>query len=100
MNLSLAQAIFWIAALACVVAQLALLRSSLATRAQPESDLVPASPRPVELAWSILPAVALSALLFFTWKRVAAADEHAHMDHAAVSAPAPDEAPTPHHSGT
>ncbi len=71
MNLSLAEAIFWIAALACVVAQLALLRSSISTTGQARSDLVPTSPRRTELAWSILPALALAALLFFTWKRIA-----------------------------
>ena len=70
MNLSLARAIFWIAALACVVAQVALLRSSFSAKAERRSELVPASPRAVELAWAILPAVALSVLLFVTWTRI------------------------------
>jgi len=70
MNLSLAEAIFWIAALACVPAQFALLRSSFGIREDSKSELVPASPRSVELAWAILPAVALCVLLFMTWRRV------------------------------
>jgi len=50
MNLSLAEAIFWIAALACGVAQLALLRSSLNTKGEQRSELVPVSRRSTELA--------------------------------------------------
>jgi hypothetical protein len=68
--LSLAEAIFWIAALACVAAQFALLRSSFRIREDSKSELVPASPRSVELAWAILPALALCVLLFMTWRRV------------------------------
>ena len=70
MNLSLAEAIFWIAALACVAAQIALLRSSFRMKNSSKSELVPASPRTVELAWAILPALALSVLLFATWRKV------------------------------
>jgi heme/copper-type cytochrome/quinol oxidase subunit 2 len=88
MNLSVAEAIFWIAALACVVAQIALLRSSISRKGERRSELVPASPRPVELAWTILPALALSVLLFATWRRIADREEHEHMDHAATSAAA------------
>ena len=69
-TLSLAEAIFWIAALACVVAQIALLRSSFRIKKDSRSELVPASPRAVELAWAILPALALSVLLVITWRRV------------------------------
>lgn len=81
MNLSLAEAIFWIAALACVAAQIALLRSSFKMKKDSKSELVPASPRPVELAWAILPALALSVLLFATWRKVAEREEHQQMDH-------------------
>ena len=94
MNLSLAEAIFWIAALACVAAQIALLRSSFKMKKGSKSELVPASPRPVELAWAILPALALSVLLFATWRKVAQREEHQQMDHSemghtARSAPSP-----------
>ena len=70
MNLSLAEAIFWIAALACIVAQFALLRSSFRIKKDSKSELVPGSPRPVELAWAILPALLLSALLVVTWQKI------------------------------
>jgi heme/copper-type cytochrome/quinol oxidase subunit 2 len=71
-NLSLAEAIFWIAAVACIAAQFALLRSSFSIRKDSKSDLVPASPRSVELAWAILPALVLFVLLVLTWRRVVA----------------------------
>jgi hypothetical protein len=70
MNLSLAEAIFLIAALACVVAQFALLRSSFMIKKDTKSDLVPGSPRAVEIAWAILPALVLSVLLVVTWRKV------------------------------
>jgi hypothetical protein len=85
MNPSLAEAIFWIAALACIVAQIALLRSNISTRGEKRSELVPASPRSSELAWSILPALVLAVLLFATWRKIAEPDEHQHMDHGAMS---------------
>ena len=70
MNLSLAEAIFWMAALACVVAQIALLRSSFNRKEEKKSELVPASPRAVELTWAILPALVLTVLLFATWQKI------------------------------
>jgi hypothetical protein len=70
MNLSLAEAIFWIAALACLTAQIALLRSGFSMETDKKSELVPASPRAVELMWSVLPAVILSLLLFATWRKI------------------------------
>jgi hypothetical protein len=70
-TLSPAEAIFWIAALACVVAQFALLRSSFMIKKDSKSELVPASPRAVELAWAILPALVLCVLLVATWRKVA-----------------------------
>ncbi len=82
MNLSLAEAIFWIAALACVAAQIALLRSSFNVKNEKRSELVPASPRSVELAWAILPALVLSVLLFATWRKVSEREDHMRMEHA------------------
>ena len=81
MNLSLAEAIFWIAALACVAAQIALLRSSFKINEEKKSELVPASPRAIELTWAVVPAVILVVLLFATWRKVAATEEHRGMDH-------------------
>ena len=70
LTLSLAEAIFWIAALACIAAQFALLRSSFRIKKESRSELVPASPRSVELAWAIVPALALSVILVMTWRKV------------------------------
>ena len=70
MNPSLAEAIFWIAALACTTAQIALLRSSLRIKQEQKSELVPASPRAVELTWAIVPALILVVLLFATWEKI------------------------------
>jgi heme/copper-type cytochrome/quinol oxidase subunit 2 len=70
MNLSLAEAIFWIAALACLTAQIALLRSGFSIETEKKSELVPDSPRAIELTWSVLPALILSVILFATWRKI------------------------------
>jgi heme/copper-type cytochrome/quinol oxidase subunit 2 len=70
MNQPLADAIFWIAALACVVAEIAILRSTYVARRVEKSNLVPASSRGGEIAWAIIPAIVLAALLGSTWQKV------------------------------
>ena len=82
MNQPLAETIFWIAAVACVIAELAILRSTFAARRANKSDLVPsASPRG-ELAWAIIPALALAVVLTATWGRIEARSAHQDtMDH-------------------
>lgn len=81
MNQPLAEAIFWIAAIACVIAEIAILRSTFAAQRANKSELVPkASPRG-ELAWAIIPAVALAVVLTATWQRIEARDTHMRMDH-------------------
>jgi heme/copper-type cytochrome/quinol oxidase subunit 2 len=99
MNQPLADAIFWIAAIACVIAQIAILRSTYVARSVEKSSLVPAARQSGEIAWAIIPALALSALLVFTWQRVqnrgAQHDtmppgmmmDHQHSDHTMPSAP-------------
>ena len=88
MNLSLAEAIFWIAALACIAAQFALLRSSFRIKNEQRSELVPGSPRPVELTWAFVPALALCVLLFATWRKIGERDEHRRMDHSTMGSTA------------
>ena len=82
LSLSLRAVIFWIAAIVCIVAQLAILRSTLrVSRAAPapRGDRDPAStmapeartPTPngrptVEIVWAVLPAIALLIVLAFT----------------------------------
>jgi quinol-cytochrome oxidoreductase complex cytochrome b subunit len=52
-----AQSIFWAAVLLCVAAHIAIVRSLLRA----------SSRRPSELAWAVLPAVVLAAVLVVTW---------------------------------
>ena len=85
MNQPLAETIFWIAAIACVIAQLAILRSTFAARGANKSDLVPSASRRSELAWAIIPALALGVLLTATWQRIEARDAHLRMDHSGMS---------------
>jgi hypothetical protein len=76
MNQPLAEIVFWIAAAACVIAELAILRSTFSARGANKSELVPsASPRG-ELAWAIIPALALGVVLTATWRRIEARDPH------------------------
>ena len=79
MNQPLAEAIFWIAAVACVVAEIAILRSTYAARRVEKSILVPSSSRGGEITWAILPAVMLAFLLAVTWRRVEAGQTHMKM---------------------
>ena len=95
MNQPLAETIFWIAAVACVIAELAILRSTFAARTAKKSDLVPsASPR-AELAWAIIPALALGVVLTATWQRIEAREahmgtvEHSGMQHSMPMSPRP-----------
>jgi heme/copper-type cytochrome/quinol oxidase subunit 2 len=67
-----ADAIFWIAMVCCVVAQIAILRSALA-RHRPPVDApatLPPLRRGLELVWALLPAVALAVVLLLTWRAV------------------------------
>jgi heme/copper-type cytochrome/quinol oxidase subunit 2 len=85
MNQPLAETIFWIAAVACVIAEIAILRSTFAARYANKSELVPASPRSSELAWAVIPALALSAVLFATWQKIEARATHMQMmDHSGM----------------
>lgn len=76
MSQPLAEIIFWIAALGCIVAELAILRSSFAETGAHSSALVPVSSRRTELAWTIVPAIGLAVLLAFTWNEMKAASTH------------------------
>jgi heme/copper-type cytochrome/quinol oxidase subunit 2 len=69
MPASLTDAIFWVAVACCGVAQLLLLRSVLAARgaARPAESLPPLR-RAVEVAWAVVPAVALALVLAMTWR--------------------------------
>jgi heme/copper-type cytochrome/quinol oxidase subunit 2 len=93
MNQPLAEAIFWIGALACVGAEIMILKSSFAASRSNKSELVPTASRGSELAWAILPAIVLSVLLLATWRKVEARAAHMQMNHSgmdpAMHMPAP-----------
>jgi heme/copper-type cytochrome/quinol oxidase subunit 2 len=101
MNQPLAETIFWIAAIACVIAEIAILRSTFAARHTKKSELVPAAPAAGELAWAVIPALALSAILVATHQRIEAREsqtdmmDHSRMQHS-MPMPAP-QSPAPSH---
>jgi heme/copper-type cytochrome/quinol oxidase subunit 2 len=70
MSANVADAVFWIAVVACVVAQAAITRSVFVAR-QPElpagARIAPAR-RSAELTWALLPALALAGVLALTWR--------------------------------
>lgn len=85
----LAEATFWVAAVACVVAQAAIVRSVLVARAPqlpPEARIV-LPRRGVELLWTLVPAIALLVVLALTWGALpSAADAPPTADGSAVGA--------------
>ena len=62
MSLNLADVFFWVGVASCAVAQAAIVRSTIRAR-----TVAPAR-RGTEIAWAVVPAFALAALLFFTWR--------------------------------
>jgi heme/copper-type cytochrome/quinol oxidase subunit 2 len=69
MSFSLADAIFWVAVACCVVAQLAIVHSVVISPARvPGSQPTTIGRRVAELAWAVIPGVALGFVLVFTWR--------------------------------
>ena len=69
---SLVDILFWIAVVCCVIAQVAIARSTLGARARSVVPR-PGVPRPrrsIEIAWTVLPAVGLALALFMTWRAI------------------------------
>lgn len=62
--------VFAVCAVACVVAHLAILRSVIRARVAVSDPGVPRPKLLVEVAWAILPAVALAFVLTATWARI------------------------------
>ena len=74
MSFSIADAIFWVAVACCVVAQLAIVHSVVISPARvPGSQPTSATRRIGELAWAIIPGIALAFVLVFTWRAMHAA---------------------------
>jgi len=74
MSFSLADAIFWVAVACCVVAQLAIVHSVVISPARvPDSQPTSTTRRVAEVAWAVIPGVALAFVLVFTWRAMHAA---------------------------
>ena len=73
MSFRFVDAIFWIAVGCCVIAQFAILYSVLRVSPARQSAVGAAtskSPpnRVIEIAWAVMPGVALAFVLFYTWQ--------------------------------
>jgi heme/copper-type cytochrome/quinol oxidase subunit 2 len=74
MSFSLADAIFWVAVACCVVAQLAIVHSVIISPARvPGSEPTSTTRRVGELAWAVIPGIALAFVLVLTWRAMHAA---------------------------
>jgi hypothetical protein len=65
-----AQIVFWTAAACCFLAQVALVQSAVRSPMAGSRDTaaVVMPRRSSEIAWSIVPAIALALVLAFTWR--------------------------------
>lgn len=67
----LAQTIFWVAVVLCVIAHRYILRSAFAAGAAVEhSHTLPPIRKAAEVVWVVLPAIALVFLLVATWRAI------------------------------
>jgi heme/copper-type cytochrome/quinol oxidase subunit 2 len=77
MRFSFADGLFWTSVACCALAQLFILRSVGGSRhvrtAEPTTHL-PRQRAGMELFWAVVPAVALTVLLLFTWRAVHVSD--------------------------
>ena len=67
MPLPLADAIFWVAAVCCAIAQWFILRGALAAHPAAGAPMS-AARRGLEVVWAVLPAVALALVLAATYR--------------------------------
>ena len=77
----MAETIFWIAALACAVAEIAILRSIIAQRRTQNVGPAHTGSPLSEVVWGVVPAIALVVLLVATWRQVEARADHMQMHH-------------------
>ena len=65
-----ADAIFWVAVACCLVAQVAIVRSSLVSPVQAPAAREGASSarRALEVCWALIPGIALAILFLATWR--------------------------------
>ena len=69
MPVSYAKLLFWVAAICCFVAHAAILRSVLRVSA-PADHSISTRRRLTEIAWAVVPAIALAAVLMTTWRGI------------------------------
>jgi heme/copper-type cytochrome/quinol oxidase subunit 2 len=68
---ALAEVLFWVTVAACIVAQVALVRSAFRTPPAPTPEHPMTAPtRASEIAWSVVPAIMLAVVLMFTWRAI------------------------------
>jgi heme/copper-type cytochrome/quinol oxidase subunit 2 len=87
MSFSFADAIFWIAAVCCAVAQTAILHSAIVSPARAASTAEPttAARRAGEIAWAVIPGIALALVMVWTWHAMHSV-QPMHLMHAASGA--------------
>ncbi len=69
MRFLLGDAIFWVAAACCLVAQAAILRSTLIPHEPgPGSERVPRPRSAAEVGWVVVPTLALIGVFALTWQ--------------------------------
>jgi hypothetical protein len=78
LDAAVGEAVFWIALLSCVAAEIAILRAVFRVRAnadappRPGRAPLPRLRRGVEILWALLPAIALALVLLMTWRAMRA----------------------------
>ena len=81
-----ADAIFWVAVACCLVAQVAIVRSSLVSPVQAPAAREGASAvrRALEVCWAVIPGIALAILFFATWRAMHSVSVAAILDSASA----------------
>jgi heme/copper-type cytochrome/quinol oxidase subunit 2 len=72
MSLTTPSITFWLAVIACVVAQIAIIKAAISApmTGSTETASMPMPRRGTEIGWTIVPALGLAVLLVFTWRAV------------------------------
>jgi heme/copper-type cytochrome/quinol oxidase subunit 2 len=69
MSFLIADVIFWIAVACCSVAQLAIIHSVIVSPARAAGSPPTSGVRRAgEIAWAVIPGIALAIVLLFTWR--------------------------------
>lgn len=67
MSIHLADAIFWVAVACCSIAQLAIIHSVVISPARMANRETTRARRTAEIAWAVLPGIALVFVFIATW---------------------------------